>query len=128
MNKVILIGNLVKDPEITTTTNNNKVASFSIAVNDGKDQSQFFNIKAWNKQAELVEMYVKKGHKICIIGKIQIRKYEKNDGSTGYSTEITASELEFLTSKKESQKTDNYDYENDVAIDLPSIKIDNINF
>jgi single-strand DNA-binding protein len=108
MNKIILIGRLVKDPEIRSTATGKKVASFSIAVSDGKDQNgqeitQYFNCTAWEKKAEIVEMYVKKGHKIAIVGKLQNRSWDAPDGTKKYATDILVSELEILTSKAEAE-------------------------
>src|SRR4028119_2162766 len=108
MNKIILIGRLVKDPEIRSTATGKKVASFSIAVSDGKDQNgqeitQYFNCTAWEKKAEIIEMYIKKGHKIAVVGKLQNRTWDKPDGTKGYATDILVSELEILTSKAEAE-------------------------
>ena len=108
MNKIILIGRLVKDPEIRSTATGKKVASFSIAVSDGKDQNgqeitQYFNCTAWEKKAEIVELYVKKGHKIAIVGKLQNRSWDAPDGTKKYATDILVSELEILTSKAEAE-------------------------
>lgn len=108
MNKTILIGRLVKDPEIRSTATGKKVASFSIAVSDGKDQNgqeitQYFNCTAWEKKAEIVELYIRKGHKIAIVGKLQNRTWDKPDGTKGYATDILVSELEILTSKIEAE-------------------------
>lgn len=109
MNKIYLIGNLTKDPEVRTTTTGKKVTTIVIAVNDGKgsdgqDLVQYFTIKAWDKQAEIIEMYVKKGHKLAVIGKLQNRKWDKPDGTIGYATEVTMSEMELLTSRAEAER------------------------
>lgn len=108
MNKTILIGRLTKDPEIRVTQTGKKVASFSIAVSDGKDQngqqiSQYFNCTAWEKLAEIIEMYTPKGTKVCVIGKLQNRSWDKPDGTKAYVTDILISELEILSSKSEKQ-------------------------
>jgi len=108
MNKIIIIGRLVKDPEIRSTTTGKKVASFSVAVSDGKDQNgqeitQYFNCTAWEKKAEIIELYIRKGHKIAIIGKLQNRTWDKPDGTKGYATDILVNELEILTSKMEAE-------------------------
>jgi single-strand DNA-binding protein len=108
MNKIILIGRLTKDPEIRVTQSSKKVASFSIAVNDGKDSNgqditQFFNCNAWEKLAEIIESYIKKGTKVAVIGRLQNRSWDKPDGTKGYATDINVRELEILTSKAEAQ-------------------------
>jgi single-strand DNA-binding protein len=107
MNKVFVIGRLTRDPEIRTTSTGKKVASFSIAVNEGKDPNgqervQFFDLSAWDKLAEIIELYVKKGTKVAVIGSLQNRQWDKPDGTKGRATEITCKELEILSSKSES--------------------------
>lgn len=109
MNKVFLIGNLTKDPEIRSTQGGKKVASFSIAVNDGKDAAgqdivQYFNITAWDRTSDIVESYVKRGHKICIIGRLKNRSWDKPDGTKGYATDVTADQIELLTSRVEAER------------------------
>ena len=108
MNKVFLIGRLVKDPEIKTTSTGKKVASFSIAISDGKDQNgqeitQYFNGSAWERLAEIIEQYVKKGTKVAILGSLKNRSWDKSDGTKGYATDILAREMEILSSRSESQ-------------------------
>ena len=107
MNKVILVGRLTKDAEIRTTQTGKKIASFSIAVDDGKDSSgqrltSYFNCTAWDSLADLVEQFIKKGHRLAITGKLQNRSWDKPDGTKGYATDISVRELEMLTSKAEA--------------------------
>jgi single-strand DNA-binding protein len=107
MNKVIIIGRLTKDPEIRVTQSGKKVASLSIAVDDGKDANgqkltQYFNASAWDVLAERFESFVKKGHRVCVIGKLQNRSWDKPDGTKGYATDVQVRELELLTSKSEA--------------------------
>lgn len=114
MNKVILIGNLTKDPEIKSTITQSsttplKIATFSIAVNDrkGKDGTikvQYFNLTAFDKVAEIIERYIKKGHKICVTGSLNNQVWDKPNGEKGYATNITISELEMLTSKIDADR------------------------
>lgn len=105
MNKVILIGNLTKDPELKETQSGISVCKFSIAVNrkfqnaDGERETDFFNITAWRGTAETIARYCKKGNKLFVEGNIQIRKYEDEEGISRTSIDITANEVEFLTSK-----------------------------
>ncbi len=108
MNKVFLIGRLTKDPEIRVTQTGKKVASFSIAISEGKDSNgqemvTFMNCSAWERLAEILEMYVKKGVKVCVIGSIKNRSWDKPDGTKGYATDINVRELEILTTKAEMQ-------------------------
>lgn len=107
MNKVFLIGRLTKDPEIRITGTGKKVASFVIAVNEGKDSSgqelvQFFNCTAWERLAEVVEKYVTKGTKVAVIGNLRNRSWDKPDGSKGYATDILVRELEILSGKTDA--------------------------
>jgi single-strand DNA-binding protein len=109
MNKVILVGRLTKDPEVRLTQTGKKVASISIAVDDGKDAqgtriSQYFNCSAWDSQAEILESYTKKGHRIAIIGKLQNRSWDRPDGTKGYSTDVQIRELELLTTRSEAEQ------------------------
>jgi single-strand DNA-binding protein len=109
MNKIFLIGNLTKDPEIKVTQSGKKLAKFSMAINDGKNSAgqemvQYFNLTAWDKLADIIESYVKKGHKVAIIGSLQNRSWDKPDGTKGYATDITVRELEMLTSKNDAEK------------------------
>jgi single-strand DNA-binding protein len=114
MNKVFLIGNLTKDPEMKSAITQGtgsalKIANLSIAVNDrkGKDgvmKVQYFNLTAFDKTAEIIEKYVKKGHKICVTGSINNRSWDKPDGTKGYTTDILIQELEMLTTKNDADR------------------------
>lgn len=103
LNKVQLIGNLGRDPEIRYMPNGDAVANFSIATSENwKDKSgvkqertEWHNIVAYRKLAEIIGQYVKSGSSIYIEGKLQTRKWEK-DGITRYSTEIIADEMQML--------------------------------
>jgi len=112
MNKVIMIGNLTKDPEVRTTQTGKKVASFSIAVNEGKDRVQYFNCSAWERLADILEQYVKKGTKVAIVGGLQNRSWDKPDGSKGYATDITVRELDILTSRADQDRINQVNTQN----------------
>ena len=105
MNKVILIGNLTKDPELTTTTSGVEFCRFSIAVQrrfknvEGEYEADFINCVAWRKTAEFVHQYFSKGKKIAVVGSIQSRSYDANDGTKRYVTEVVAEEVEFVERK-----------------------------
>lgn len=107
MNKVILIGNLTRDPELTQTNSGISVARISIAVSrryanqDGSRETDFFNVTAWRAIAENCAKYLKKGSKIAVVGSIQNRSYEAQDGSKRFTTDIMADEIEFLSTKNE---------------------------
>lgn len=103
MNKVVLIGRLTKDIELRETQNGHKTCSFGIAVDRGKGKdgtryTDYPNIVAWNKVAELCARYLHKGDKVGVDGSIQTRSYEKN-GQRVYVTEVMANSIEFLTPK-----------------------------
>ena len=105
MNKVFLIGRLVRDPELRYTGTNIPVATFSIAVNrnftnaNGEREADFINCVVWDKQAENLVKYQKKGNQIAVDGRIQTRNYEDKDGKRVYVTEILANNISFLDSK-----------------------------
>ena len=109
MNKVILLGRLTKDPEVRyTQTNNTLVASFTLAVNrrfvaQGQErQADFFNIVAWSKLGEFCSKYFKKGQQVSIIGRLQNRSWDDDQGTRHYVTEIIAEEAYFADSKRDS--------------------------
>ena len=112
MNKVFLIGNLTRDPELRTTASSKSVCSFSIAVNrafsnqQGEKVTDFFNIIVWGKLGENCAKYLSKGRKVAVMGEIQNRSYEK-DGVKRTVTEIIASDVEFLTAR-DSQGDSSY--------------------
>lgn len=103
MNKVVLIGNLTRDPELRTTQSGVSVCSFGLAVNrrrkvEGQPEVDFFNITAWRQLGELCARYLTKGRKCCISGTIQIRTYDAADGTKRTSVDVEAEDVEFLPS------------------------------
>lgn len=109
-NKVILIGNLTKDPELSETSSGVAFCKFGIAVNrpfansDGDRETDFFNITTWRGQAETCAKYLKKGKKVCIVGSLQNRSYTDKDGVKRTVTDIIVSELEFLSARSEDDE------------------------
>ncbi len=110
MNKVILMGRLTRDPEVRyTQTNNTLVASFSLAVNrrfvrQGEErQADFINIVAWSKLGEFCSKYFKKGQQVGVIGRIQTRTWDDDQGTKHYVTEVVAEEAYFADSKREAE-------------------------
>lgn len=105
MNKAILIGRLTKDPELRTTPTGRNVCQFSVAVSrnftnaNGESEADFINCVVWDKQAENLVKYQKKGNQIAVEGRIQTRNYDDKDGKKVYVTEILASNISFLDSK-----------------------------
>ena len=109
MNKVYLIGNLTRDPEMRSTSTGIPVCNFSIAVNrrfknaqTGQQETDFFNIVAWRQLAELCSRYLAKGRKVAVFGSIQTRTYEAQDGSKRTAFDIVADEVEFLSAANSS--------------------------
>ena len=109
LNKVMIIGNLTRDPEIAETPTGVTVCKFAVAVNrnykddNGEVVTDFFNIVAWRKLAETCGRYLAKGKKVAIVGTLQNRSYTDKDGIKRYVTEIIAEEAEFLTPRSEDQ-------------------------
>ena len=105
MNKAILIGRLTRDPELRTTPTGRNVCQFSIALNrtytsaSGEREAVFINCVVWDKQAENLARYQKKGNQIAVDGRIQTRNYDDKDGKKVYVTEILANSISFLDAK-----------------------------
>lgn len=114
MNKAILIGRLTKDPELRTTPTGRNVCQFSIAVNrnftnaNGEREADFINCVVWDKQAENLVRYQKKGNQIAVDGRIQTRNYDDKDGKRVYVTEILANNISFLDSKGTSSNSNGF--------------------
>lgn len=109
MNKVFLIGNLTRDPEMRSTQSGVAVCNFSIAVNrrfrnpqTGQQETDFLNIVAWRQLAELCSKYLAKGRKVAVTGSIQTRTYEAKDGSKRTTWDIVADEVEFLSQNQQN--------------------------
>lgn len=111
MNKVFLIGRLVRDPELRYTGSNLAVANFSLAVNrtftgqNGEKETDFINIIVWRKQAENVKNYLKQGSQVAIDGRIQTRNYEDQNGQRRYVTEVVADNVQFLDTKASREQS-----------------------
>ena len=103
-NKVQLIGNLGNDPEITNLEGGKKIAKFSLATNETYTNqagekitnTDWHNLIAWNKTADIIEKFTKKGKEIAIEGKLSSRSYDDNDGNKKYITEVLVNELLML--------------------------------
>lgn len=110
MNKITLIGNLVRDPELSVTPNGVSVCRFTIAVNrkfqkdtNGEKITDFFRIVAWRQQAEFCSNYLAKGRKVAVVGELQATAYVGKDGEPHPSLDVALDEIEFLTPKSEGQ-------------------------
>lgn len=116
MNNSCLVGNLTKDPELTNVGSQNvAVCKFTIAVNrkfadaNGNRQADFLPIVTWRKTAENCAKFLKKGSKVGVVGEIQTRSYDAQDGTKRYVTEIHANDVEFLSPRGEGQPGANGD-------------------
>lgn len=110
LNKVMLIGRLTRDPEGKTTPQGTMVTSFSVATNrvwkdqqgNQQDKTEFHNIVAWRKLAEICAQYLKKGRQVYIEGHLQTRSWEGQDGKKNYRTEVVADNMIMLGSKNDA--------------------------
>lgn len=118
MNKVILIGNLTKDPELRYTPNGVAVTTFTLAINRprtnqaGEREADFINIVAWQKLADLCATYLRKGRQAAVEGRIQTRSYDNKEGKKVYVTEVVAENVQFLGGRgNEGGGGDNFGYD-----------------
>lgn len=109
MNKAILTGRLGKDPAVKTLTSGSTVANFNLAVQrpfkdrNGEKDTDWLPIVVWGTQAENCNLYLHKGSKVAVTGRIQTRTYQKADGTTAYITEIVAEDIEYLDSRERAE-------------------------
>jgi len=107
MNKLTIIGNLTRDPELRTTSSGINVCSFTVAVNrrrsaaNNQPEADFFRVSAWRQLGENCQRYLAKGRKVCVMGPVSVSSYTANDGSTRFSLDVTADDVEFLSSRSE---------------------------
>jgi single-strand DNA-binding protein len=107
LNKVMLIGNLGKDPEVRYTTSNQAVASFSVATSekfknksgDMEERTEWHNVVLWGKLAEIAKEYLSKGKTVYIEGRLQTRKWQDKDGRDRYTTEVVGDRMQMLSPK-----------------------------
>ena len=105
MNHIILMGRLVKDPDVSYANSGTTIGRFTIAVDrrfkrEGQPEADFFNCTTFGKQAEFVEKYLKKGTKILLSGELQNNNYTDKDGVAHYSVSVIVNEIEFAESKR----------------------------
>ena len=110
MNRLTIIGNLTRDPELRSTTAGDSVCDFTVAVNrrgrrdaqNGQQQeADFFRVSAWRQLGENCNKYLAKGRKVAVTGSVRVRTYQANDGSTRASLEVTAEDVVFLSPRGE---------------------------
>ncbi len=105
LNKIMVIGNCGRDPELRMTPNGKPVASFSVAVNRGftgasgerEEQTEWFNIVAWNRLAEICQQYLTKGRLVYVEGRLQTRKWTDRENQQRTTVEIVANDIQFLS-------------------------------
>ncbi len=111
MNKLTIIGNLTRDPELRSLSSGIQVCTFTVAVNrrnrsqnadNGQPEADFFRVSAWRQLGENCARYLSKGRKVCVIGPVSVNTYTGNDGNMRASLEVTADDVEFLSSRSET--------------------------
>lgn len=110
MNKLTIIGNLVRDPELRTVGSGINVCTFTVAVNrrkkaEGQPEADFFRVSAWRGLAETCSKYLAKGRKVAVVGSVSAQAYMGSDGTAKASLELTADDVEFLSSRNEQSET-----------------------
>jgi single-strand DNA-binding protein len=141
LNKVMLIGNLGKDPELRHTASGTAVATFSIATserfknkqtNEWEKKTEWHNVVLWDKQATLAGQYLTKGSTVYIEGRLQTRKWQDKNGNDRYTTEVVGNSLEFLSSKGEGVRSSggdsSFEPSGTTSYDEPPILDDDIPF
>lgn len=114
MNKLTIIGNLTRDPEMRTTKSGKEVCSFTVAVNRRKTQNNqdpgadYFLVTAWDGMAKTCGQYLSKGRKVAVIGPVSVHAYQQQNGEAGATLEVTASEVEFLSPKSDIDPQSGY--------------------
>ncbi|NLO84983.1 MAG: single-stranded DNA-binding protein [Clostridiales bacterium] len=108
MNKLTIIGNLTRDPELRTTSTGINVCSFTVAVNRRRSsqnanqpEADFFRVSAWRQLGENCQRFLAKGRKVAVVGPVSVSSYTGSDGSTRFSLEVTADDVEFLSSRQD---------------------------
>lgn len=118
MNEIILLGRLVKDVELKSTSTGKSVATFTLAVDrpftgqNGKREADFINCQLWGKSAETLGNTVTKGQRVLVDGRLQIRSYTAKDGSKRYATEVVCNTFEYIERKADGDKLNTNSSEN----------------
>ena len=116
MNRLTIIGNLTRDPELRTTPSGTNVCSFTVAVNrrgrrdaqSNQPEADFFRVSAWNQLGENCARFLSKGRKVAVVGPVSVHTYQGNDGQTRASLEVMANDVEFLSSRNETEGEGGY--------------------
>lgn len=128
-NQAIVLGNLTRDPELRYTPNGQAVTSFSIATNrswvdasgDKKESVEYHDVVVWGKLAEIVSQYLGKGRKVMVVGRLQTRNWEAQDGTKRSKTEIVATDINFVDRPKDGSAIPDLP-EKDISADVPKAK------
>jgi single-strand DNA-binding protein len=131
-NQAIVMGNLTRDPEMRTTPSGQNVTSFSVATNrswqdqsgERKDAVEYHNVVAWGKLGELVNNYLKKGRKVLVVGRLQTRNWDAEDGSKRNRTEIVATDINFVGGQNDGGDFGGEDMNQEAPASKPSKKVD----
>ena len=118
MNKIIVIGNVGRDPEMRYTPSGQGVTSFSVASNrryrtaagEQREETEWFNVSAWGRLAEICNQYLTRGQQVYVEGRLRSRSYQGNDGQTRYSLDITLTEMQMLGSRGSGMDEDRSPY------------------
>ena len=116
MNKLTIIGNLTRDPELRTTPNGYSVCDFTVAVNrrvsrnnaGAQPEADFFRVSAWRQLGENCQRFLATGRKVCVVGPVSARTYQAKDGTTRVSLEVQADDVEFLSSRNDDMAGGSY--------------------
>ena len=116
MNKLFIVGNLTRDPELRTTPAGDSVCDFTVAVNrrgrrdaaNSQNEADFFRVSAWRQLGENCAKYLAKGRKVAVTGSVRVRTYQASDGTTRASLDVTADDVEFLTPRGEAEGVSGY--------------------
>ena len=114
MNKLMIIGNVTKDPEMRTTQSGIQVCSFTVAVNrrqrnqQGQQEADFFKVTAWRQLGDVCAQYLAKGRKVAVVGQVSASAYMGSDGKPRASLDMTAEDVEFLSPKDADSKEEAY--------------------
>ena len=137
MNKIIIIGNLTKNPELRSTQDGVSVCGFTVAVNRPKTRqsrenntdpgADYFNVNAWRGLGENCAKYLEKGRKVAVTGRISLRTWEK-DGKHGASLEVLADDVEFLSSRTETEAPVQQQMPIDPASGMDMVETDDLPF
>lgn len=109
MNKLTIIGNLTRDPELRTVGSGISVCDFTVAVNrrrtgEGQQEADFFRVTVWRQLGEICAKYLAKGRKVCVVGPVSVRTYQTQQGETRAQLEVTADDIEFLSPRDQAEE------------------------